>query len=274
MERQKKLALVNDVTGYGRCSIAVELPIVSALKIQGCILPTAILSVHTAFENYYMDDYAHRMKPYIASWKKNNVTFDGIVTGFLGSADQIDIVLDFIRTFKTEHTKVIVDPVMGDDGLIYTSYTAEMCENMRRLVAAADVITPNLTEACQLLGMPYGDDEISLPMLEQMATALAAMGPKQIVITGLHDGSDLLNYMYEEGKHPGIVRVKKIGTNRPGTGDVFTAIVSALLVRGESLGTAVQTAADFISKAMVCTERLHVPINEGLAFEEILTDLR
>lgn len=97
---QKKLALVNDVTGYGRCSIAVALPIVSALKVQGCILPTAILSVHTGFHDYYLDDYTDHMVPYIESWKKNGLTFDGISTGFLGSARQIDIVLDFLRDFK------------------------------------------------------------------------------------------------------------------------------------------------------------------------------
>ena len=118
---QKKLALVNDVTGYGRCSIAVALPIVSALKVQGCILPTAILSVHTGFHDYYLDDYTDHMTPYIDSWKKNDLTFDGISTGFLGSVRQIDMVLDFLRDFKGPDTKVIVDPVMGDNGRIYAS---------------------------------------------------------------------------------------------------------------------------------------------------------
>ena len=152
---QKKLALVNDVTGYGRCSIAVALPIVSALKVQGCILPTAILSVHTGFHDYYLDDYTDHMTPYIDSWKKNDLTFDGISTGFLGSVRQIDMVLDFLRDFKGPDTKVIVDPVMGDNGRIYASYTQDMCDEMRRLLSAADVLTPNLTEACELLGVPY-----------------------------------------------------------------------------------------------------------------------
>ena len=152
---QKKLALVNDVTGYGRCSIAVALPIVSALKVQGCILPTAILSVHTGFHDYYLDDYTDHMTPYIESWKKNGLTFDGISTGFLGSARQIDIVLDFLRDFKGPHTLAIVDPVMGDNGQLYPSYTQEMCDEMRRLLAYADVVTPNVTEACELLNLPY-----------------------------------------------------------------------------------------------------------------------
>lgn len=100
MKRQKKMALVNDVTGYGRCSIAVELPLISALKIQGCVLPTAVLSVHTGFPNYYIDDYTERMPAYINSWKENGLAFDGILTGFLGSARQSDLVLAFIRDFK------------------------------------------------------------------------------------------------------------------------------------------------------------------------------
>ena len=134
MKHQKKIALTNDVTGYGRCSVAVELPIISALKIQACVLPTAILSVHTGFPTYYIDDYTDRMKSYMENWKENNLTFDGISTGFLGSVQQIELVLDFLRTFKKEGTTVIVDPVMGDYGKLYSSYTEELCRGMRHLL--------------------------------------------------------------------------------------------------------------------------------------------
>ena len=173
---QKKLALVNDVTGYGRCSIAVALPIVSALKVEGCILPTAILSVHTGFHDYYFDDYTDHMAPYIESWKKNGLTFDGISTGFLGSARQIDIVLDFLRDFKGPHTLAIVDPVMGDNGQLYPSYTQEMCDEMRRLLSYADVVTPNVTEACELLNLPYRSDrDLSEDDFAAMAKALTEL---------------------------------------------------------------------------------------------------
>ena len=176
---QKKLALVNDVTGYGRCSIAVALPIVSALKVQGCILPTAILSVHTGFHDYYLDDYTDHMTPYIESWKKNGLTFDGISTGFLGSARQIDIVLDFLHDFKGPQTLAFIDPVMGDDGQLYPSYTQEMCDEMRRLLAYADVVTPNVTEACELLSLPYRSDrDLGEADLLAMAQALAEKGPQ------------------------------------------------------------------------------------------------
>ena len=183
MKRQKRIALVNDITGFGRCSVTVELPLISAMKIQACPLPTAILSVHTGFPDHYLDDYTERMAPYIASWEKNGLAFDGICTGFLGSAEQIAIVLDFIRRFKGAGTRVMVDPVMGDYGKLYPSYTQEMCDKMRSLLGVADLVTPNLTEACQLLDIPYPTDGIVTDdELCEMAEALAARGPKQVVI--------------------------------------------------------------------------------------------
>ena len=275
MKRQKRMALVNDITGYGRCSIAVELPLISALKIQGCVLPTAVLSVHTGFPTYYMDDYTERMPAYIDNWKQNGLAFDGILTGFLGSARQIDIVLDFVHAFKKKNTKVIVDPVMGDYGRLYPSYTEDMCRNMRRLLTVADVITPNLTEACRLLDLPYPEQgQVTMGQLAHMAEALVQMGPSQLVMTGLHEEDYLLNYVYETGKAPDIQRVKKIGSDRSGTGDVFAAITAGQLIQGKSLPDAVRSAADFVSKAMSYTEALRLPHNCGLAFEEFLTELQ
>lgn len=275
MKHQKKIALINDVTGYGRCSVAVELPIISALKIQACVLPTAILSVHTGFPTYYIDDYTDRMKPYMENWKENNLTFDGISTGFLGSVQQIELVLDFLRTFKKEGTTVIVDPVMGDYGKLYSSYTEELCRGMRHLLPYADVITPNLTEACRLLQIPYPEDgRTTLAELRDMAGALSGLGPGKLVITGIHCGEDIGNYIYERGAEPQLLKTKKIGSDRSGTGDVFAGIVSGIVVQGRPLIEAVRTAADFITKTMIYTEELDLPHNCGLAFEEFLTELK
>lgn len=275
MKHQKKIALINDVTGYGRCSVAVELPIISALKIQACVLPTAILSVHTGFPTYYIDDYTDRMKPYMENWKENNLTFDGISTGFLGSVQQIELVLDFLRTFKKEGTTVIVDPVMGDYGKLYSSYTEELCRGMRHLLPYADVITPNLTEACRLLQIPYPEDgRTTLAELRDMAEALSGLGSEKLVITGIHCGEDIGNYIYERGAEPQLLKTKKIGSDRSGTGDVFAGIVSGIVVQGRPLIEAVRTAADFITKTMIYTEELDLPHNCGLAFEEFLTELK
>lgn len=274
MKRQKRIALVNDITGFGRCSVTVELPLISAMKIQACPLPTAILSVHTGFPDHYLDDYTERMAPYIASWEKNGLAFDGICTGFLGSAEQIAIVLDFIRRFKGAGTRVMVDPVMGDYGKLYPSYTQEMCDKMRSLLGVADLVTPNLTEACQLLDIPYPTDGIVTDdELCEMAEALAARGPKQVVITGLHEGDTIKNFLYEEGKIA-IVRAPKIGGDRSGSGDAFAAIVAASLIRGKELEAAVQKAASFISRCLAYALELDLPWNYGLPFEEYLTELR
>lgn len=275
IKRQKRIALVNDMTGFGRCSLAVELPLISALKVQACPLPTAILSVHTGFASHYIDDYTEKMRPYMENWQENKLTFDGICTGFLGSVEQINIVIDFIHQFKQPDTLVMIDPVMGDYGRLYASYTEEMCAEMRRLLAHADLVTPNLTEACKLLDIPYpADGEVTDPELLAMAEELSARGPAQVVITGLSDGNMLKNFIYERGRRPQVLCVKKIGGDRSGTGDAFAAIVAGSLVKGEGLFAAAKKATDFISKSLAYTVSLELPWNYGLAFEEYLTELK
>lgn len=275
MKRQKRIALVNDITGFGRCSVAVELPLISAMKIQACPLPTAVLSVHTGFPHHFLDDYTDRMRPYIDSWEKNHLSFDGICTGFLGSARQIEIVSDFIRRFKSPSTRVMVDPVMGDYGRLYSSYTQEMCDRMRVLLSFADLITPNLTEACQLLGISYPESGVvSDQELEYMAGALADRGPSQVVITGLSGGEDTIrNFVYEAGRGT-VLQVKKVGGDRSGSGDAFAAIVAGSLINGEPLTQAVRKAASFISKCLAFAVELDLPWNYGLPFEEYLRELK
>ncbi len=275
MERQKRIALINDITGFGRCSITAALPLISALKVQACPLPTAILSVHTGFPSFWIDDYTDRMRPFMENWKANGLTFDGIATGFIGSAAQISIVTDFIDMFRTEETKVMVDPVMGDNGQLYSSYTEDMCRAMRGLLRYADLVTPNLTEACVLLDRPYpAGGAASDAELWAMAEALSDAGPAQVVITGLCAGEEIRNFIYERGGEPQVQRSRKIGIDRAGTGDVFSAIVMASIIRGESLSDAVEKAAAFIGRVLAYMEPMDVPWNWGLAFEEYLTELR
>ena len=274
MKRQKRIALINDMTGFGRCSIAVELPLISAMKIQACPLPTAVLSVHTGFAEHYIDDYTDRMRPYMENWAVNGLEFDGICTGFLGSVEQINIVEEFVQRFKKSFTRVMVDPVMGDYGKLYSSYTPEICREMKRLLKHADLVTPNLTEACQLLDEAYPENgAIGEEALAKMAKALAERGPEQVVITGLQGEGQVLNFVYEKGGSHSIVREPKIGGDRSGTGDAFAAIVAGGLVRGSSLQQSVEKAAGFITKALRYTVELDLPWNYGLAFEEYLTEL-
>lgn len=276
MIKQKRIALINDVTGFGRCSVTVELPIISALKIQVCPLPTALLSVHTGFKDYFMDDFTDRMESYIDSWQKNSLTFDAIATGFLGSAAQIEIVRRFIKNFPAV---VIIDPVMGDHGKIYASYTKEMCRRMRELLEFADLVTPNLTEACELLGVAYPEGGvISDSELATMASNIAAKTRGgRVIITGvtldIDDGSNISNFVFDCGRI-NIVTSRRLGGDRSGTGDAFFAVAAASWLNGETLLDATYKAADFVTKCIAYAEQLNLQWNWGLPFEEFLTDLR
>ena len=274
IQRQKRIAVVNDVTGFGRCSVSVALPIISAMKLQCCPLPTAILSTNTAFPNFFIDDYTPHMRKYMKHWQEMNIAFDGICTGFLGSKEQIDLVIEFIEMFKTEQTMTIIDPVMGDYGKLYSSITQGMCDEMRRLMKYADVMTPNLTEACQLLDLPYPKQAPNDDELEGIAQKLCENGPSKIVITGLQYDGKIKNFIYEQGKNFESVYVNKIGEDRSGTGDVFTSIVAASLIKGEDLTVAVKKAADFISKTIKYTVELNTPVHDGICFEEYLNELK
>ncbi len=274
--RQKKIALINDITGFGRCSITVELPIISALKIQVCPLPTAILSVHTGFENYFLDDYTNKMQNYIDSWQLNELKFDGIATGFLGSEAQIAIVNKFIE--NNLDSFVMIDPVMGDHGKLYTSYNKAMCVKMRELLKYADLVTPNLTEACELLGMNYpSNGVISDSRLATMAANIAAKTRgKRVVITGVtldtDDGKSITNFVFDNGK-VNLVTAHKLGSDRSGTGDVFFAVLAGSIINGENLIDATRKAANFVTRCITYAEELNLSWNYGLPFEEFLDEL-
>lgn len=273
---QKKIALINDFTGFGRCSIAVELPIISTLKVQCCPLPTSIFSNHTGFDSYFFDDYTDRMERYVEEWKKLDLSFNGICSGFLGSARQISIVKDFIKEFKTDDTIVVVDPVMGDYGKIYSTYTDEMCGLMKELVAGADIITPNITESCILTDTPYSDMLYEKDIVE-LAEKLSMMGPEKVVITGIVQGTFISNYCYErekEGEKGYFVKALKIGAQRSGTGDIFTSIIAADAVNGVDFHKSVKKASSFIKKCIMKSIELDIPLTDGVCFEELLYSLK
>lgn len=271
---QKKIALINDITGFGRCSIAVSLPIISALKVQCCFIPTAILSNHTGFNNFFFEDYTPKMKEYINNWEKLNLGFDGICTGFLGSKEQIEIVVDFLEKFKTKTNIVLIDPVMGDYGKLYSTYTDEMCKEMQNLIKYADVLTPNLTELCRLLDLPYPKETPNHEELYILCEKLSLQGPSKIVITGLQHQGAIENFIFETNKPYKVIKVEKIGDDRSGTGDVFSSIVSASIVKGEDFAESVEKATKFISKTLKFTTDLNLPPTHGVCFEEFLTDLK
>ncbi len=267
---QKKIAVINDLSGFGRCSLTVELPIISHLKVQCCPVPTSIFSNHTGFEHYYFDDYTDRMIPYTNEWKRLGLEFSGICTGFLGSHEQIQIVEKFIKDFKTPDTIVTVDPVMGDYGKPYPIYTPEMCADLKSLLKYADILTPNLTEACILTGRDYVKTGSSDKELLEIAQQLCSMGPQKVVITGVPEGNFLKNAMCEKGKNARIIARSKIGESRSGTGDVFTAIIAADAVNGVPFYRSVTKAAEFIVECIRRSVEMDIPVTDGVPFEEVL----
>ena len=266
---QKKIAVINDFSGFGRCSIAVALPLISHLGIQCCPLPTAIFSNHTGFDSYYFNDYTAHMEAYMAEWEKLGLEFEGILTGFLGSQAQISLVERFLRTFTTARTRVIIDPVMGDYGKPYATYTPELCQEMKRLVRYADILTPNLTEACILTDTPYQED-FTESELHAMARRLCEQGPEQVVLTGIPRGEYLENYCYERDQGPSVRRTRRVTPQRSGTGDVFSSIVAAGAVRGVPFGESVETAAAFIRRCLLRSSELDIPTTDGVCFEEVI----
>ena len=270
---QKKIALINDFSGFGRCSIAVALPIISVMKVQCCPVPTSIFSNHTGFPSYFFDDYTEKMEAYIQEWKKLRLRFDGISTGFLGSKEQIEIVKNFFRDFRTLDNVIIVDPVMGDYGKMYSTYSEEMCREMKQLVNYADVLTPNITEACILTGTEY-KEKWKVAEIMEIAGKLNDMGPGKIVITGIMQGDFIANFCFEEGQEPKMLRSHKVGTQRSGTGDVFAAIVAADAVNGVSFRQSVKKASNFIKKCLIKSIELNIPLTDGVCFEEILSTLK
>ena len=214
LRHQPKAALINDFSGFGRCSVTVALPIISQMKVQCCPVLTSVFSNHTGYPSFYFDDYTEKMPSYIAEWKKLNLHFECIAAGFLGSERQIEIVKNFIRDFKDETTKVLIDPVMGDHGRTYQTFTPEMCSQMKQLAHFADILTPNLTEACILTDTPYHDGHWQMSELSELALSLIAMGPSKVVITGVSMGTFIGNVICESGGTPSVVKRKRVGQER------------------------------------------------------------
>ena len=271
---QKKIAVINDLSGFGRCSLTVAIPVISHMGIQCCPVPTSIFSNHTGFKEYFFDDYTDKIQDYVDHWKKLKLEFEGIYTGFLGSELQINIVKQFIKDFKTERTKVIVDPVMGDNGVAYATYNAQMCSEMKSLVEYADILTPNVTEACILTDTNYRKEGFSEKELEMMARTLSDSGPDKVVITGIKQGNYISNLVYEKDSSIKIIKTHQAGEERSGTGDVFASIIAADSVNGVDFSVSVKKASTFVKKSIEKSIKLNIPKTDGVCFEEVLKGLR
>ncbi len=269
----KKCAVINDFSGFGRCSIAVALPVLSAMRVQPCTLPTAILSNHTGYPSYHFDSYTDKMRPYANEWKKLNLKFDTIFSGFLGCSEQIDIVLDFFKDFKTDKNIIIVDPVMADNGKVYSTYSKELCDKMKSLTERADIITPNVTEACILAGEEYIGEDISEEFAKKLAETLSG-GVRSVVITGITNKDTMTTFVFdrESGQYHS-VNTKRIKESYPGTGDLFASVLCGAVTNGSSLLKATEFAAKFVEETTEYTAHFDTNHNDGIAFEPFLDKL-
>ena len=269
---QKKAAVINDFTSFGRCSLAVTIPILSAMKVQCCPVPTAFFTNHTGFDSFAWADNTSHLDDYIAEWRKLNLRFNAIQTGFLGSREQVDFVLRFLAAFRTPETIVCIDPVMGDYGKLYPTYDKHLAESMRGFLDVADILTPNLTEACFLADEPYRTD-IADAELTALCEKLAARHAGRIVVSGIPRGDTLVNFIYETGRGTSLCVEPRIGADRSGTGDVFASVILGDAVNGVDFAASVRKASRFTAAAVRRSVEMGIPEKDGLAIEEVLLSL-
>lgn len=271
-----RVAAIQDISCVGRCSLTVIMPILSVMGIQVCPLPTAVLSAHLGgFGKPIFCDFTEYMTAFFQHWRQADIDFDCIYSGFLASAQQMDIVEAFIHEFSQNRPLILVDPVMGDGGKLYATYTRDMQERMKRLVAKADIITPNYTEACFLLGEPYQEGVCDPKVMEEWLVRLSALGPRRVVITGvLYSPDQLLTIGYDR-KHATFYRLlnELIPAKYPGTGDVFASVLAGSLLQGDPLPVAMERAASFVAAAIKVTLAAGTPPREGVLLEKLLMRL-
>ena len=268
-----RVAAIHDMSGFGRCSLTVAIPVLSAMGVQCCPLPTAFLSTHTGgFTGFTFLDMTEEMPKVAAHWQELDLRFHAIYSGFLASERQIGIVSDFIRTFRRSDTLVVIDPVMGGDGKAYQTYTSALCSGMTHLAELADVITPNLTEAAFLLGRPYDQLPQEEAGLQELVRELGLHGRRSVVLTGVSLSPGKTGAMCFDAKtsRTETVQVDMIAHPLLGTGDIFASVLTGALVRGDTLFSAAAQAADFVRACAVHTAAQDLPLREGVDFEPML----
>ena len=268
-----RVAAIHDLSGFGRCSLTVALPVLSVMGLQCCPVPTAWLSTHTGgFEGFTFLDLTDELPRTARHWQSLELEFQAVYSGFLGSERQIAYVSDFIQTFRRSGTLVVVDPVMGDHGEVYKTYTPAMCAGMARLAEQADVITPNLTEAALLLGVPYSELPAGEAGLREIVSVLSLDGRRSVVLTGAALSPDSTGAMYFDAQTgtAGHARVPLVSRDFCGTGDLFASVLTGALVKEQPLPKAVRQAAEFVHACCVRTAAQNLPGREGVDLEPLL----
>lgn len=280
----KRVALINDLSSFGKCSLTAAIPVISVMGIQACPLPTAVLTGQTGFANFYCDDFTDRMDCFTEEWKKMGVSFDGIYSGYLASPLQIEKVLHFLEEFQGKDTLYLADPVMGDQGKFYSMVNTEFLQGMRKLSLLADVITPNLTELCFLSGTDYNEilshsqKEDYLDKIKGLCEKVLAevKKPQTIIVTGIlrkKENKEYVGNLIVSKEECFYIETPYTGIGFSGTGDLFASVVCGSLVKGLSVKEAVEKATFFLQEAIEEATNEKIPGNHGVNFEKYLSRL-
>ena len=274
----KKAAVINDLSGFGKCSLTATIAVLSVMGVQPCPMPTAVLTNQTGYKNHYCIDLTDELCHYKEMWSLNNESFDGIYSGYIADKKQVDIIFDFINTFRKSNTVVLVDPVMGDNGRLYSAFSNETCKKVCSLARSANIITPNLTELCILTDTDFEklnshcESDDFLNRISDVAKGAFSYSEQKIVVTGIKKGECLYNGVFTK-QDCSFVKAECHGGSFSGTGDIFASIVFASVVNGESLVSAVKKAVSFIEKATADTAKEPYDRNDGINFEKFLYQL-
>lgn len=268
-----RIAAIHDLSCFGRCSLTIALPVLSAMGCQCCPLPTALLSAHTGISGFTFLDTTDEMRRISAHWSQLSLHFQAIYTGFLGSAPQISLVEDFLRRFHAPDTLLVMDPVMGDHGTPYKTCTPALRQGLRELVAQADVITPNLTEAAILLDIPYHESQTA--DASELVRALSLQGQRSVVLTGYAAAPGQVGALcYDrDTRQVEAIQTARVPQDFPGTGDLFASVLTGALTRGAPLLQAARTAVDFVGSCVARSVAEGAGKAEGVDFEPLLRQL-
>lgn len=277
----KKVALINDLSGFGKCSLTAAIPVISVMGIQACPCPTAVLTAQTGFGDFFCDDFTDRMDEFTDHWKRMDEFFDGIYSGYLASPSQIEKVIRFLDQFQDDNTLYLADPVMGDHGSFYGMVNSEFLDGMRRLTQRADVITPNLTELCFLANADYASvvshsqEESYIDEIKGLCEKLFSISekPQTIIVTGIlreKDKKDYVGNLAVSQNQCFYMETPYTGTGFSGTGDLFASVICGSLIKGLSVQEAVEKAAYFLQDAIEETAKEGISRNHGINFEKYL----
>ncbi|MGA3603259.1 pyridoxamine kinase [Lysinibacillus agricola] len=277
----KKVAVIQDMSSFGKCSLTAAMPVLSVMGVQAVPLPTAILTAQTGYSSFYCEDLTSKMDYFVDEWSKLGTTFDGIHTGFVTGKEQIDNIFRFLSVFHSSNTTLLVDPVMGDLGEVYKMFTGELLDRMKELVKCADIITPNITECCLLTGLSYEklqsyqEDSDYLQALEEAGHQLQQATGANVIITGLNPPPTDANKRYVGNMYVDADRsfssIREYNRESySGTGDLFASVIMGGMMRGQDLVESMKLAEAFLAASIEATSKEQIPREAGVNFEKFL----